>query len=96
MTPGNPNAAEAARFGTAAIYVSADKFVANVRPIIESLEAAGITAMTGIADALNILHRPAAAEGWCSWHDLAFGGAAFALTHRRVGFGFFKAGITAF
>jgi hypothetical protein len=64
VTPGNPNAA-AASLGTAALRISVGKFAVNVRPMIESLQAAGITAMAGIAEALNILRRrPAAAEDW--------------------------------
>jgi hypothetical protein len=41
----------AAGVGTATIRASADKFAVNVRPIIESLRAAGIAALAGIAEA---------------------------------------------
>jgi predicted Rossmann fold nucleotide-binding protein DprA/Smf involved in DNA uptake len=50
---GNPNAAEAVSLGIAAIRASTEKFAANVQPIVESLQAAGITIIAGIADALS-------------------------------------------
>jgi DNA invertase Pin-like site-specific DNA recombinase len=50
---GNPRAAEAATLGSAAIRAEADRFAANVRPIIESLQAAGITTHKALAEALN-------------------------------------------
>jgi DNA invertase Pin-like site-specific DNA recombinase len=50
---GNPRAAEAAVKAQAAHRASADRFAANVLPIIESVRASGIASYLGIADALN-------------------------------------------
>jgi DNA invertase Pin-like site-specific DNA recombinase len=50
---GNPRAAEAAVKAQAAHRASADRFAANVLPIIESIRASGISSYMGIADALN-------------------------------------------
>jgi DNA invertase Pin-like site-specific DNA recombinase len=50
---GNPRAAEAAVKAQAAHRASADRFAANVLPIIESIRASGISTHLGIADALN-------------------------------------------
>jgi DNA invertase Pin-like site-specific DNA recombinase len=50
---GNPRAVEAAKLGSAALRAGADQFAANVRPIIESLQAAGITGNKALAEALN-------------------------------------------
>jgi DNA invertase Pin-like site-specific DNA recombinase len=50
---GNPRAAEAAVKAQAAHRASADRFAANVLPIIESIRASGISTYLGIADALN-------------------------------------------
>jgi DNA invertase Pin-like site-specific DNA recombinase len=50
---GNPRAAEAAVKAQAAHRASANRFAANVLPIIESIRASGISSHLGIADALN-------------------------------------------
>jgi len=50
---GNPNPAEAAAKARAVASVLADRFAANVMPIIESISASGITTYKGIAGALN-------------------------------------------
>jgi DNA invertase Pin-like site-specific DNA recombinase len=50
---GNPRAAEAAVKAQAAHRASADRFAANVLPIIESIRSSGISSYMGIADALN-------------------------------------------
>ena len=50
---GNPNAAEAAAKARAVASGLADRFAANVMPIIESIVASGITTYKGIAQALN-------------------------------------------
>lgn len=51
---GNPtNLPEAQRRGAAASAQGADLFAANVLPIVRSVEAAGITSLQGIAEALN-------------------------------------------
>lgn len=50
---GNPRAAEAAVKAQAAHRASADRFAANVLPIIESIRASGISTHLGIAGALN-------------------------------------------
>ena len=47
------NAAEAAALGRTAQVRAADRFAANVLPIIDSLRAAGITDLRGLAAALN-------------------------------------------
>jgi DNA invertase Pin-like site-specific DNA recombinase len=50
---GNPRAAEAAIKAQAAHRASADRFAANILPIVESIQGAGISSHAGIADALN-------------------------------------------
>ena len=51
---GNPtNAEEAAALGRAAQISEADRFAANVLPIVESIRASGIDTLAGIAEALN-------------------------------------------
>jgi DNA invertase Pin-like site-specific DNA recombinase len=50
---GNPRAAEAAVKAQAAHRASADRFAANVLPIIESIRTSGISNYLGIAEALN-------------------------------------------
>jgi DNA invertase Pin-like site-specific DNA recombinase len=50
---GNPRAAEAAVKAQAAHRASADRFAANVLPIIESIRASGISTYLGMAEALN-------------------------------------------
>jgi DNA invertase Pin-like site-specific DNA recombinase len=50
---GNPNLAEAAKRGTAAVKANARRFAANVRPIIEEIMRAGFTSHNAIAGKLN-------------------------------------------
>jgi DNA invertase Pin-like site-specific DNA recombinase len=47
------NLTEAGVLGRAANVERADQFAANVLPIVESIRAAGVTTLPGIADALN-------------------------------------------
>ncbi|HEY1432001.1 MAG TPA: hypothetical protein VGF39_10310 [Stellaceae bacterium] len=49
----NPRAAAAAVKARAAHRASADRFAANLLPIIGSIRASGISSYLGIADALN-------------------------------------------
>jgi DNA invertase Pin-like site-specific DNA recombinase len=50
---GNPQLAKAAKRGTAAVKANARRFAANVLPIIEEIERAGITSHNAIATKLN-------------------------------------------
>ena len=50
---GNPNLAEAAKLGTAAVKANARRFAANVRPIIEEIMRGGATSANAIAAKLN-------------------------------------------
>jgi DNA invertase Pin-like site-specific DNA recombinase len=50
---GNPQLTKAAKRGTAAIKANARRFAANVLPIIEEIERAGITSHNAIAAKLN-------------------------------------------
>jgi DNA invertase Pin-like site-specific DNA recombinase len=50
---GNPRAAQAAVKAQAAHRASADRFAANVLPIVESIRVSGISSHAGIAEALN-------------------------------------------
>ena len=51
---GNPtNTDEAAALGRAAQSSEADRFAANVLPIVRAIRASGVTALAGIAEALN-------------------------------------------
>lgn len=47
------NLGEASALGAAAGAANADRFAANVLPIVDSIKAAGISTLSGIADALN-------------------------------------------
>jgi DNA invertase Pin-like site-specific DNA recombinase len=64
---GNPsNAGHAAALGREAQVTEADRFAANVVPVVEAIRASGISTLAGIAQALN-------ARGVCSprggrWH----------------------------
>jgi DNA invertase Pin-like site-specific DNA recombinase len=49
--PTNPN--EAAALGRTAQKSEADRFAANVLPIVATIRASGVTTLAGIADALN-------------------------------------------
>jgi DNA invertase Pin-like site-specific DNA recombinase len=50
---GNPQLAKAAKRGTAAVRANARRFAANVLPIIEEIERAGVTSHNAIAAKLN-------------------------------------------
>jgi DNA invertase Pin-like site-specific DNA recombinase len=50
---GNPQLAKAAKRGVAAVRANARQFAANVLPIIEEIERAGITSHNAIAAKLN-------------------------------------------
>lgn len=64
---GNPrNLAEAARLGAAANAKAAQESTANVLPIVREIQAAGITSLRAIADALNARRVPTARGG--AWH----------------------------
>jgi DNA invertase Pin-like site-specific DNA recombinase len=63
---GNPRAAQAAVKAQAAHRASADRFAANVLPIVESIRASGITSHAGIAHALNSRGVRTARGG--QWH----------------------------
>jgi DNA invertase Pin-like site-specific DNA recombinase len=63
---GNPRASEAAVKAQAGNRAAADRFAANVLPIVESIRAAGIATFGGIADALNSRGVRTARGG--QWH----------------------------
>jgi DNA invertase Pin-like site-specific DNA recombinase len=50
---GNPDIAEVAKRGRAALKANARRFAANVRPIIEEIMRAGVTSHNAIAAKLN-------------------------------------------
>jgi DNA invertase Pin-like site-specific DNA recombinase len=50
---GNPNLAEAAKLGRAALQSNTRRFAANVRPIIDEIMRAGATSANAIAAKLN-------------------------------------------
>src|SRR6266566_3941425 len=65
----NPrNPAEAAAKGREEIVASADRFAAEMAPIIEGIRGAGITTLGGIADALNKRGVQTARGG--TWHAM--------------------------
>ena len=77
------NAAEAAKAGRRALSEEADAFAANVLPIVNSLRAAGVNDLRGLAGALNDRGVRTARGG--RWHvsnvrNLLLRAAAF---HRR-------------
>ena len=64
---GNPvNATQAAAVGRRVQAADADRFAANVLPVIASLQSAGITDLRGLAVALNARGIPTARGG--KWH----------------------------
>jgi DNA invertase Pin-like site-specific DNA recombinase len=63
---GNPRAAEASLAARKAVGEQADAFAANVLPIIREVQAAGVTALAGIAEALNARGVKTARGG--DWH----------------------------
>jgi DNA invertase Pin-like site-specific DNA recombinase len=60
---GNPRLAEAQKRGTAALKRNAKRFAANVLPIIEQIERAGITSHNAIAAELNVRNVKTARGG---------------------------------
>jgi DNA invertase Pin-like site-specific DNA recombinase len=60
---GNPRLADAARRGVASIKANARQFAANVLPIIEEIERAGVTSHNAIAAKLNERSVPTARGG---------------------------------
>lgn len=60
------NLAEARRKGQAVQRGQADRFVANVRPIIDEIRSAGVATLAGMADALNARGVATARGG--RWH----------------------------
>jgi DNA invertase Pin-like site-specific DNA recombinase len=72
---GNPQLAKAAKRGVAAVRANARQFAANVLPIIEEIERAGITSHNAIAAKLNERNVRTARGG--KWNPCAgWGGAA--------------------
>jgi DNA invertase Pin-like site-specific DNA recombinase len=64
---GNPRAAEAAPMAHSANRAAADQFAANVLPIVQSIQASGVTTLQGIAEALNARGVRTARGG--RWHS---------------------------
>ena len=60
---GSPVPEKGARRGAAATKAKADQFAANALPVIESIRAAGITSLHGIAKALDARGIPTARGG---------------------------------
>jgi len=60
---GGPKLAEARLLGHAANRKAADKFAANVRPIVEQIRASGATSLRDIASALTARGVPTARGG---------------------------------
>jgi len=63
---GNPRAADAAVKAQAAHRASADRFAANILPVVDSIRASGISSHAGIAAALNARGVHTARGG--RWH----------------------------
>lgn len=68
---GNPNLAEAAKRGTAAVKANARRFAANVRPIIDEIMRAGANSANAIAAKLNERNVPTARGG--KWTHMQVG-----------------------
>jgi DNA invertase Pin-like site-specific DNA recombinase len=61
---GNPvNAPEAASLGRQVQVSEADRFAANVGPVIDAIRATGVTSLRGLAEALNARGIPTARGG---------------------------------
>jgi DNA invertase Pin-like site-specific DNA recombinase len=77
---GNPtNLAEASRKGAAANKARADRFAANVLPIVNEIKAAGVTSVRGISKALNA--RGVRTAGGGAWHPTS----VHRLLNRAIG-----------
>ena len=63
---GSAKITEIAVQGREANRAEADRFAANVLPVIEAIRAAGVTTLQGIADALNARGIATARGG--KWH----------------------------
>ena len=64
---GSPDPGKGSAIGVAANKGKADRFAANVVPIIREIEASGVTSNLGIAKALNARGIPTARGG--QWYD---------------------------
>ena len=64
---GSPDPGKGSRAGVTAHKAKADRFAANVVPIIREIEASGVTSNLGIAKALNARGIPTARGG--QWYD---------------------------
>lgn len=65
------NLGEAQKLGAAANAQAAEAFAANVLPIVRSIEAAGVTSLRGIAEALN--NRGVQTPRGGTWHARSVG-----------------------
>ncbi len=65
------NLEEAAKRGAAANAREADAFASNIIPVVRSIQAAGVTSLRGIADALNA--RGIATPRRGQWHPQSVG-----------------------
>jgi hypothetical protein len=63
---GNPKLHQARKSATQAVMAEADRFAANVLPIIREAQKAGATSLRAIAAALNARGVPTARGG--QWH----------------------------
>jgi DNA invertase Pin-like site-specific DNA recombinase len=63
---GNPRAAETIGLAHAARRAAADRFAANVLPVVREIQASGVTTLLGIAAALNARGVRTARNG--AWH----------------------------
>jgi len=57
---GGPKRLEASALGVAANKANAERFAANVLPIIREIQASGVTTLRGVARALNARGVPSA------------------------------------
>lgn len=64
---GNPNILEVAQVGTEWRQAMADEHATKIQPIIDEVQRAGITTLSGIAEALNA--RGARAARGAQWHE---------------------------
>ncbi|OLB77899.1 MAG: resolvase [Alphaproteobacteria bacterium 13_2_20CM_2_64_7] len=80
---GNPQLAKAAKRGTAAVKANARQFAANVLPIIEEIERAGITSHNAIAAKLNERNVRTARGG--KWTHVQVGAVLRPFEHAAVG-----------